>query len=287
MRWGSFFRRLKTASTREDVYQIGDVEIVLTSNHPLPNYQAEHRLYDRLPLILGLEDFDGWIIDVGANVGDSAAAFVSGPPKKILCIEPYPDYVAVLKCNKTALEANGSQIQIAPYAASRHALNVQLAADSGTARATFEGNAESLPALTLDDIIMRYCADQTIDLIKCDVDGLDADVLLSGMETIQRHKPIIYFECDIISDQIDEFVELYRKLSQIGYKFVLYDNFGLPMQGVRDLRDFQDTLEYICKFRNSKSQRTLFYVDCLAFNSESQQASNIISNYASLVFNAK
>lgn len=264
-------------------YQIGNVAIALTPGHPLPGHQSKHPLYDRLPIVMGLQSFTGWIIDIGANVGDSAAAFVSGSPKKILCIEPYAAYARILEQNRAALEANGSQIQIAPFAVSCKVGYLQVSADSGTARATSEGHSASLPTLTLDQLIARYCPDQTIDLIKCDVDGYDADALLSGMGTIGHWKPIIYFECDLTAEQIGNYVELYEQLSILGYVFKCFDNFGLPLQTIADANTFREILTYICLMGEEKSSRSFYYIDCMAYVIGNEDAATILSNYSNYV----
>ena len=58
--------------------KIGDYYILLPPEHKLPEYQAKGRLYDRfLPtLCLALPQDGETIIDLGANVGDTAIAIV-------------------------------------------------------------------------------------------------------------------------------------------------------------------------------------------------------------------
>jgi hypothetical protein len=88
--------RSKQASPPDKLYRIGEHEIMLKGQHELPLHQLHHRLYDRFPISLGLAHGDGWIVDISANVGDSAAAFASGSPKQILCIEPVAHFYSLL-----------------------------------------------------------------------------------------------------------------------------------------------------------------------------------------------
>jgi hypothetical protein len=83
---------------------------MLKGQHEMPLHQLHHRLYDRFPISLGLAHGDGWIVDISANVGDSAAAFASGSPKQILCIEPVAHFYSLLEKNAARLRAAGANV---------------------------------------------------------------------------------------------------------------------------------------------------------------------------------
>jgi hypothetical protein len=102
--------RSKQASPPDKLHRIGEHEMMLTGQHELPLHQLHHRLYDRFPISLGLAHGDGWIIDIGANVGVSAAVFASGSPKQILCIEPVAHFYSLLEKDATRLRAAGANI---------------------------------------------------------------------------------------------------------------------------------------------------------------------------------
>src|SRR5262245_91240 len=102
--------RSKQASPPDKLHRIGDHEIMLTGQHELPLHQLHHKLYDRFPISLGLSHRHGWVVDIGPNVGDSAAAFASGSPKQILCIEPVAHFYSLLEKNAARLRAAGANI---------------------------------------------------------------------------------------------------------------------------------------------------------------------------------
>jgi hypothetical protein len=58
------------------------------------------------PISLGFAHGDGSIV----HVGDSAAAFASGSPKQILCIEPVAHFYSLLEENAARLRAAGANI---------------------------------------------------------------------------------------------------------------------------------------------------------------------------------
>jgi hypothetical protein len=74
--WSRLWSRSR--KNAQQSFKIGDYYILLPPEHKLPEYQAKGRLYDRfLPtLCLALPQDGETIIDLGANVGDTAIAIV-------------------------------------------------------------------------------------------------------------------------------------------------------------------------------------------------------------------
>jgi hypothetical protein len=76
-------------------FLIEGLPLSLPPDHGLPKFQAEHVMYDRfLPeLARCLEGgANTTIIDVGANVGDTALAMVSHCKPRILCVDGFSEY---------------------------------------------------------------------------------------------------------------------------------------------------------------------------------------------------
>ncbi len=59
-----------------------------------------------------------------------------------------------------------------------------------------------------------------VDLLKIDVEGHEAKVLLGGISLIKKYKPVIFFEC--LSD--DAGLAVSSILEPIGYKFWMVDD---------------------------------------------------------------
>ena len=79
-------------------YRIGSVELELPLSHELPFYRHDHPSYDRqlgaIAAALG-----GPVVDVGANVGDTAAAIREESGVPILCVEGDPTFFDLLERN--------------------------------------------------------------------------------------------------------------------------------------------------------------------------------------------
>lgn len=266
----------------EQIYKIGDFQLTLPCSHLLPHYQAHHRLYDRFLPFIGPANLDGWIVDVGANVGDSAAALTSGSPKKILCIEPSRFFGRYLSINAQVMRRSGSEIRIAELAVSSRENAIILSEGSSTATR----GASGYPVLTstLDELVKLHCDRERVSFIKTDVDGYDADVLLSGVSTIKNYRPSLFFECDVRSvHEIEVFVQLFEMIRSMNYRIMCLDNFGLPLSVVNDTETFANMLRYIAWQHAGTSTRTFYYLDCFACRDDDLLMLDIYRSYLDFV----
>jgi len=90
------------------IYKIGEIEILLPSDHLLPSYQKKHRTYDRFLyyLVSSLED-DSSVIDVGANIGDTVCSMIqSNSHLNYYCIEGDNYFYSYLLKNIKKIEKN-------------------------------------------------------------------------------------------------------------------------------------------------------------------------------------
>ena len=85
--FGRQVRRIKKASPSNKLHRIGEHEIVLTGQHELPLHQLHHKLHDCFPMSLGFAHREGWIVDIGANVGDTAARSVTAREQPLIYFE--------------------------------------------------------------------------------------------------------------------------------------------------------------------------------------------------------
>lgn len=261
----AYKRKCGSISKSERSYAIGDHTIFLPTDHLLPVYQSENRLYDRFPLSLAQLTFDGWVLDIGANVGDTAAAFLSGSRKKILCIEPIKSFYALLQKNADVLRRNGSTIVCVNTAVGAEGGSVSFDTSSSTASVGKEGPVVGLRSL--DNIVSEMIPPgDCVSLVKCDVDGFDAEVLRSGEKTIAEGHPLIYFEAEVLSKANWAAVRnLCEWLNNNGYyTFTLFDNFGLPLVENATPNVVYDALRYVYWQNEKLSTRTIWYCDILA-----------------------
>ena len=157
-------------------------------------------------------------VDVGANLG-TFTAMAQALGCKTISIEPQPILQKSLKHN-----AKSGEIHAVGAGTSKEKLNVYECftrhPDRGVIMANLGGNDligmdnrqktdVKVDIKTLDSII----GNRNPKLIKIDVEGMEADVIKSGIETIKRCKPILYVE----QNHMDEFAECWSLIKPLGY----------------------------------------------------------------------
>ncbi len=169
------------------------------------------------------------VLDVGAHDGQYAllAAKRVGAAGRVLAVEPDPSRRARLLANvalnqaanisvaETALsDAAGEGLLLVP---AQDALSGQASLRSGW---TNDGLSTAVRVMTerLDDLLYRMSWNR-LDIIKLDVEGLEAQVISGGRAAIRDHQPVIIFEVNdlAISDGRAQApaIELLREL---GYR---------------------------------------------------------------------
>lgn len=94
-------------------YNIDGFDIDMGEGHLLAHYQRKCPLFNRInPYLAKLQNeiYGIWIIDVGANVGDTLASMVKHTETSFLCIEPTEEYFKLLSHNAANIIANSNKI---------------------------------------------------------------------------------------------------------------------------------------------------------------------------------
>jgi len=223
----------------------------LPLSHALPIYLRDCQLYDDLPRRLArfVRGRYGPLcaIDVGANVGDSIAAFRPEPQDRFLAIEPSSKFATCLKRN-----FGPPQVEILEKALSDQPMQsgLKIVERSGTA-SVISGDSEhsQMGAHTLDDLIASKKEFEALNILKVDTDGNDFAVIRGAKETIGRFRPVVMLECDLFDNgaYVDDVLEVIALLEECGLDSMLaYDNFGFLMSSYSSANatPFLDLLYY-------------------------------------------
>lgn len=254
--------------------------IALPADHLLPQYQRQHRMYDRfLPVLAEALPSGSVAIDVGANCGDTVAAmFATNPELTYLCVEPDTGFFRYLEHNAQVIRARHAQARIHNVQAlvGRPGASAVLDGGGGSkhARPLDQAPASAPPSgevhhtITMDDIALGALQGELsqIRLLKSDVDGFDHDVLASASQIIATCQPLLFFECQAVDeDQLSSYKHCIDSLAGQGYtQFWLIDNYGNPMLSTGDPRAVQQMFDYIWRQGRHGATRSVYYVDILA-----------------------
>ena len=124
------------------------------------------------------------VLDIGANIGDLTLPLsqMVGPTGRVYAVESHPDIYNMLCANLALNQISNVQ-----------PINAFLQDESATIASHLFRQGWECKRLKIDDIGLQSCR-----LIKIDVDGNELDVLHSGRATINRFRPVLYLENDVV-----------------------------------------------------------------------------------------
>ena len=253
-------------SKRRGHYTIGKYRITIPPNYALPNYQKDVRLYDRfLPVLAEKLPADKTIVDVGANIGDTAIAMLQHCGNHIICVEPSDVFFPYLEENVMSLRHEDSRrVKTIKKFIGTGSLSGELShTEGGTAKITISANDGKSMHVPLDKIVGDS---SNIILIKVDTDGFDFDVIESAPEILSASEPILLWEKGISEDfESEGFHGRCSMLEKKGYGHIyIFDNLGNLMAEESDFGTLRGFNRYLYSMEKHDCTRTLYYTDVLA-----------------------
>jgi FkbM family methyltransferase len=155
------------------------------------------------------------VVEVGANIGAHTVplARLAGPAGRVLAFEPQRAIFQMLCAN---LALNGlAQVQATQAALGAAPGELHVPPIDYTGAGNFGGIAlateggDPVPVTTLDALGLP-----ALRLLKVDVEGMEADVLKGGRDTIARTRPLLYVE----NDREEKSASLIRLVLGMGYR---------------------------------------------------------------------
>lgn len=265
-----FFKSVYYFLLRERVYEIEGCPVLLPRDHRLDLFQKRLETYDRfLPLLAHHIDKQSVVIDVGANVGDSAIPFLKKGITTI-CLEPSTYFFSYLERNVKQNNFQDKAILIRKFV-SNNPVKTNLFIKNGTATSIAtvkESNSiEDVESFVTLDEILESNGEKNISLVKIDTDGFDHDVIMSGLIGLRKRKPILFFENLVNAENQGGYLSAYKELESIGYSGIaVFDNFGNMILGKASWDDVGSLNRY-CLRRNGVPFQ---YTDILCYTPESK-----------------
>ena len=186
-------------------FRVGETDLELPLSHELPFYRTDHPLYGdavgRIAAALG-----GPVVDIGANVGDTAAI--------VRAYSNVPILFRLLVRNTADLDVTSKQTFVGARALGT------VERGRGTARVVAGGGA--IHSTPLADVLWMRFGEPA--LIKLDTDGMDVPILLGNLDLLRRLRPVLFFEYD---PHLGAEPVVFERLREIGYaNVVVYENTG-------------------------------------------------------------
>jgi FkbM family methyltransferase len=170
--------------------------------------------YEVPEVLSGLRDRD--VIDVGANVGDTALYFILNRARKVIAVEPLPN---VARCAEENVRLSGAtdKVRVLNVALSSGSVSVPCDYDlfSSGFFSTLKGNGPCrVPGVTLSDLINVI---EDPYLLKMDCEGCEAQVILGPeRERLRAFEHIIFETHPYITGVSND--KLLASLKELGFE---------------------------------------------------------------------
>jgi len=264
----------KNEANKDFFYEIEGYNLLFPYSHKLPKYQYDFKNYDRKLKII-VEQIEkhtisnnSIIIDVGANVGDTAALIRNYTDSLICCIEGDEIYLKYLREN---IKLFDKVLLVETYVSGPDHVAGIISRGKGTARIVTDSEADDFDNMLntkqlstiLNEAKLKF---ENVELLKIDTDGFDFQILLANKHLIEKFKPNLYFEYDISfnKDDYSNSLTLMKLLDTLCYKLIIYDNFGNLLEIIQN--DFSSRFEILNEYLIScrKNGGGIYYFDIFA-----------------------
>lgn len=211
-------------------YKLWNYKIKIPFSHNLPVVMVSHNNYNtNLPRIanyINSKYKNPFIIDIGANIGDTAALLRSFTNFPVMCVEGDNNYYQMLRSNTQIMK---DIIYVNSYLGENdEKIKASVQTERGTGTISNTENS-SLQTKKLDTVVNEYPKFINAKLLKIDTDGFDFKIMKGAVELLKSSKPVIFTEFDQnLMKQINEdFNDMFNFFRNLNYCYIIfYDNFG-------------------------------------------------------------
>lgn len=227
------------------------IDMVLPRRHILPYMARQGSPYAQnlvdLAAELGRRIPSLVVLDIGANIGDSALLILDAVDCRIVCIEGDPQWLTYLNKNL----GDDPRVSIEPALVSADSEVVEIVhAATGTSHVvrSADGGTRTVP---LANLVAKHPSLREVRLVKTDTDGFDVKLALAAAAVFSESRPVIFFEYDprptrLLTPELEPSA-VWEQLHLAGYQFgVVWTNGGhyLGSGAVCDFADRSRRLEH-------------------------------------------
>jgi FkbM family methyltransferase len=206
-------------------------------------------------------------VDIGANIGDTAAVVRSVSSCAMVLVEPSDIFYPYLCRNALRFGHNVSTIQGFFVSPNDFNAEFELLHWEGTARPRYKGTRASPKQ---QNFVLDQLSRSPIGLMKIDTDGYDLNLIDGYMDHLAYSNVNLYFELEVRSQQdVIDWRECISKLLSKGYAgILLWDDPGHFMCSVTSVELAHQLLNWQLSYMNEnhKGIRRIFNFDVLAIS---------------------
>lgn len=215
--------------------KVGDFVIKAPRRHPVTRFAIDQPYRD-LPVGFAAgavaKKYPGAsFVDIGANIGDTAAMMATYAPNPLILVEASAIYQDILRQNIAVLP-NVRRVEFVFVTTDAKAPSGRLRHWGGTA--AFEASSEQTIGATKR---LSEVTDDDTMFIKIDTDGFDFAILCSSIDWLADARPLVLFESDVPTEDLHrQALETLDALVGAGYRwFIVWDDRGYHMTTTDDI----------------------------------------------------
>lgn len=210
------------------------MRLVLPWSHRLPDYAAAGEAYGQnlveLARLLARGPRTLTVLDVGANVGDSAVQILNAADGRVLCIEGDRAYLDFLHQNVDADDR--IDVVEALLAVDEHGSATTAVRTGGTTRFAQGEGGDAMPTVSPVALRAEFPAFADLRLVKSDTDGYDVELVPAVAEAWRDARPVLFFEYDPYLVRLADLdpLAVWPRLEALGYRDIaVWDHGGTPV----------------------------------------------------------
>lgn len=215
------------------------------------------------------------IVDIGANIGDTAALMATYASNPLVLVEASSYFFELLQHNVQQFENEVAlhNVLVGDGADKQGSLHHW----GGTA--CFSENCDSsnsIPTVRLEEI-----AGEKTCLVKSDTDGFDFAILQGSLDWFAKVKPGIMFENQIrTGDDLEASNTLIENLEKIGYRyFTVWDDPGFHMLSTSSVDELKSLNRYQYKVWQGQGKKSICNLDVLCLSERDADVHRAMSDW--------
>lgn len=220
-------------------YELEGRRIVLPLSHDLPITRRNLPDYGsnvaRIARTAAEKYPDLTFVDIGANVGDTAALVRAWTDVPILCVEGNERFFSFLVRNARPIGGH-IELEHAFVGAATESVRARVEEAKGSAHLVADATAPAVPTVRLQDVLERHPTFMATKMIKIDTDGHDCRIIRGSLGVLSELKPVLFFEYDPYWLEVagDTGIDVFDALSGLGYEWAVFlEGIGEYLASVR------------------------------------------------------
>lgn len=275
------------------VRRVQGVTLEMPRSHMLPVYSRLRPRYGQnlVELAAGLKDAAPGepftVMDVGANIGDSALQIIARTDARVLCVEGDPYWVRYLRANVDS-EPNVvvAEVLLSPDDDDWSAASP--IREHGTTRFVSDAEGDrSQPLATAGELRRRFPEFDRLRLLKSDTDGFDPALVPAVAAAWRDSRPVLFFEFDPTLVRLtgnEHPNKVWDDLAELGYdRLAVWDNSGDPLGQM----DIGDAAEHARSLEPRPVQHGYHFWDVAACHRDDRPARDVLDRLVPQEFDVR